>query len=207
MRRMPPRVYESDFDTNGMLYWLGTNGGTTAYVNPHTAGRVVVTPSSIFTGHTSEFIGHVPPLGHGGQCYTESLEGSSVAVQLPLAVIVTRYTFRHGNNNPACTLRNWNFEGSNDGVEWVVLRQHVNDRALPQLTHSTASWDVDSNGRAFSHYRIHQTGINSPGIHNLLMGGLELYGSLDGFAPGLVNVPRSLHGHAPPHVLGAAFLC
>ena len=29
-------VFVSDFDTNGVLWWLGTAGDTTTYINPHT---------------------------------------------------------------------------------------------------------------------------------------------------------------------------
>ena len=29
------------FDTNGVLYYIGTDGGTKAYENPHTSGKVV----------------------------------------------------------------------------------------------------------------------------------------------------------------------
>ncbi len=40
--------YASDFDQNGLLYYIGSAGGTRAYVNPHVSGDVVVTWSSIF---------------------------------------------------------------------------------------------------------------------------------------------------------------
>lgn len=33
--------HTSDFDTNGILYWIGTNGKTAAeYTNPHSTGLV-----------------------------------------------------------------------------------------------------------------------------------------------------------------------
>jgi hypothetical protein len=186
MRRAGVLEYESDFDTNGVLFLLGTNGRTTAYVNPHTTGKVVVTSSSIGQGTAEGFIGHGrPPNGYN---YTTNEAGSFVALQLPLAVAVTRYTFRNDANGGAYALRNWNFEGSNDGVEWVVLRQHVNDTPLAARAFSTASWYVNPDGLAFSHFRIHQTGVHSNGNHFLMMGGLELYGRVDGgFAPGTVS--------------------
>jgi len=193
LRHMPPRVRVSDFDENGILDFLATNGGTTAYVNPHTSGRVIVTASSIHRGHgTAEgFIGRSPPTTMNGFNCTNSAADSWVAIQLPLPVILTMYTLRNGFPHMASVLRNWNFEGSNDGVTWVVLRTHVNDASLAAQAHSTASWDVDSGGRAFSRYRIHSTGPHSHGNHHLAMGGLELYGSVEGslrFAPGQVRV-------------------
>jgi hypothetical protein len=97
MRRAEVLEYESDFDTNGVLFLLGTNGRTTAYVNPHTTGKVVVTSSSISTGTVEGFIGHAP----NGYNFTTNNAGSFVARQLPLPLAVTRYTFRsdqHGVN-------------------------------------------------------------------------------------------------------------
>jgi E3 ubiquitin-protein ligase HECTD1 len=187
MKRAGVFVYESDFDPNGLLYWLGTNGKTTAYVNPHTSGKVVVTASSVAAlprpiasiaenGTLEGFIGHAQPGGGHG---TQREPMSFVAVQLPLPVVVTRYTLRHGWGSGDFRLQNWNFEGSNDGVEWVVLHQHVNDQSLAARAYSTASWDVNPDSLAFSHFRILQNGKNSSGFDELDMGGLELYGRVD----------------------------
>ena len=187
MRRAGVLEYESDFDTNGVLFLLGTNGRTTAYVNPHTTGKVVVTSSSIGEGTLEGFIGHGRPPDDGYN-YTNNVAGSFVALQLPLPLAVTRYTFRSDRSGASYALRDWNFEGSNDGVEWVVLRQHVNDTSLPAHQFATASWDVNPDGLAFSHFRVHQTGVNSGGHHFLMMAGLELYGRVGGgFAPGTVS--------------------
>jgi len=189
MRRAGVFEYESDFDTNGLLFLLGTNGRTTAYVNPHTTGKVVVTASSIGGGTLEGFIGHARPVTHGEHNYTNCVAGSFVALQLPLAVAVTRYTLRHDAHGANYVLRNWNFEGSNDGVDWVVLRQHVNDQSLAAQQYATASWDINPDGLAFSHFRIHQTGMTSYGEHHLMMAGLELYGRVGGgFAPGTVSL-------------------
>jgi hypothetical protein len=187
LRRMPPRVYHHDFDDNGILNYVATNGGTTAYVNPHTSGKVIVTPSSIYPGHgtVEGFIGRLPPRGH---TLTNDAAGSSVAIQLPLPVSVTRYTLRNGRatTDMYYVLRNWNFEGSNDGVEWAVLRQHANDQSIALQAHSTASWDAD-NG-LFTH-RILATGPDSSGSNIVAVGGLELYGQVAGVAPGQVSHP------------------
>jgi hypothetical protein len=190
MRRAGVLEYESDFDTNGVLFLLGTNGRTTAYVNPHTTGKVVVTASSVHPnqGTLEGFIGHERPVTHGGCNYTSNVAGSFVALQLPLPLAVTRYTFRNDAYGASNALRNWNFEGSNDGDEWVVLRQHVNDQSLAAQPYATASWDVNPDGLAFLHFRIHQTGVNLKGNHLLMMAGLELYGRVGGgFAPGTVS--------------------
>lgn len=170
-------VYESDFDTNGLLYWVGTDGRTTPYTNPHTSGKVVVTSSS---GNGKKgFIEH----SHlETDVCTANAEGSFVAVQLPMPMVLHRYTLRHGYDGASFSLRSWNLEGSNDGTEWVVLRQHVGDTSL-NGAYATASWDANPDRLAFSHFRILSTGPNSKGTsHSVDMSGLELYGQV-GFAP------------------------
>jgi hypothetical protein len=177
----------------GLFRWVGSNGGTTKYVNPHTTRKVIVTASSLCDRSTLEkFIQHTPP-GRNEWNYTNGEPGSWVAVQLAVAVALKGYDIRHGNNNSHCVLRNWNLEGSNDGVEWVVLHRHANDTSLAATGHSTASWEVNnSDGLAFSRFRIITTGPNSAGNHDMFMMGLELYGRVEGgggFAPGTVRIP------------------
>lgn len=58
LRRGESFKYEADFDTNGILYWLGTNGKTMPYTNPATNSAVTVTASSIGGGTAQGFIEH-----------------------------------------------------------------------------------------------------------------------------------------------------
>jgi hypothetical protein len=37
-----------------------------------------------------------------------------------------KYTLRHGYTAPGHALRNWQFQGSADGKNWVTMRNHVN---------------------------------------------------------------------------------
>lgn len=182
--------YVSDFDENGVLYWLGTNGRTTGYTNPQTSGKVVVNSTPIGNGTVAGFIGHVLPPDYTCN-YTDNSAGAFVSVQLPMPMVITRYTLRHDGHDEDHVLRNWNFEGSTDGVEWVPLRQHVNDTSLAAQQFSTASWDANPDGLAFSHFRVIMTGGNSLGRFHLMMAGLELYGRT-GFAPGTVREAANL---------------
>jgi hypothetical protein len=178
----------------GLFRWVGSNGGTTEYVNPHTTRKVIVTASSLCNGTLERFIQHTPP-GRGEHNYTNNAPGSWVAVQLATAVALKGYDLRHGLYDGRHVLRNWNLEGSNDGVEWVVLHRHVNDTSLAETGHSTASWEVNNpDGLAFSRFRIIMTGPDSSGHHYLFMMGLELYGRVEGgggggFAPPAVRIP------------------
>jgi hypothetical protein len=195
----------------GLFRWVGSNGGTTEYVNPHTTRKVIVTASSLGDESCTleKFIQHTPPGGREWNATSEP--GSWVAVQLAMRVALKGYDLRHGNNHGGDVLRNWNLEGSNDGVEWVVLHRHVNDTSLAETRHSTASWEVNNpDGLAFSRFRIIMTGPNSGGDHFLFMMGLELYGRVEGgggFAPGTVRIPTlpaALSFGESPALAGAA---
>ena len=39
----------------------------------------------------------------------------------------TKYTLRH-DNQPGAYLRYWNFEGSNNGNDWIIIKKHKNDQ-------------------------------------------------------------------------------
>ena len=76
-------------------------------------------------------------------------------------------------------LRNWNLQGTNDGVEWTTLRQHVNDQSLGLTRMSTAAWPVEGCQVAYRYFRVFKTGPNSKGNSDALMcAGIELYGQL-----------------------------
>ena len=49
--------YKYDFDKNGMLYYIGTEGLTTEYTNPTEGKRVIVKRSSEGSGVASNFVG------------------------------------------------------------------------------------------------------------------------------------------------------
>ncbi len=71
------------------------------------------------------------------------------------------------------------FEGSNDGKEYLIIKQHNNDSALA-ITNQSASWKIDpkdssagAKGQAFRFLRIRQQGSNSGGTNNLCCAGFE----------------------------------
>lgn len=44
-------------------------------------------------------------------------------------------------------IQSWNFEASNDGKVWELLRKHENDTNLKLRAGSTATWEVEYNNR------------------------------------------------------------
>jgi len=113
---------------------------------------------------------------------------------------VTSYTLRHGGNYRADSLRNWDFQGSQDGKVWINLRRHNSDNSLNGnfATHTWAITGVDiptpstptgnqssaqlsalgSGPPGFRFFRILQKGHNSSDRNFMLLSGIELYGEL-----------------------------
>jgi hypothetical protein len=62
----------------------------------------------------------------------------------------TAYSLRHARGYGKSSLRTWDFEGSEDGKSWIVLKKHQADRSL-QEAGSTATFFLDetSKGKHF----------------------------------------------------------
>lgn len=76
-------VFVAPEDTNGILYWLGTNEGKGSYNNPYTSARIKVTSSPEVNGHST--FGRSQTCG--GIC-SEGTHNYWFAVELPYAVSV-----------------------------------------------------------------------------------------------------------------------
>lgn len=78
-------------------------------------------------------------------------------------------------------MRNWEFQGSNDGKNWDVIDSRVNDQSMSDTELlNTASYDITlkKNSSFYSHFRVKLTELNSSGCCYLMMGGCEIYGYL-----------------------------
>ena len=169
-------TYMSDFDENGILYHLGTNGGTTAWANPADAGIIAVTRSSDEGGTANMAAGR-----SNEASYTRNTPGGWYMFDLGAtrSVMPNHYTVQHGCNHGGHCLRNWVLEGSADSVTWTTLKTHANDTSIPPGAFGTKSWPIaDGDGGAFRYLRIRSTGVDSIGHHYVMFGGFEVYGKL-----------------------------
>lgn len=168
--------YSRDFDNKGVVHWLGCSGGRTNWANPHSVRQLVrVTSSSIMEDGS----GLEAAVGQDVvRCVTRPEPESWFAFELVgLELSVTQYTLRHYKTWATECLRNWVFQGSEDGVQWHIISRHAQDPGLNGIG-GTHTWNVDSQGRYFSHFRILQTGVNSNGNLYLPCSGFEMYGRL-----------------------------
>ena len=114
-------VFQSHFDEEGALFYLGSFGKRRLYQNPHTVGQVQAFSSSIGSGRPEDFVGRQVV-----NCRTGNEPFSYFGVDLGEGrqLLPTCYTFRNRNITTHVML-NWHFEGSNDKVNWTVLDRRL----------------------------------------------------------------------------------
>eukprot|EP01084_Bolivina_argentea_P005921 11196_1 len=169
-----------DFDTNGIIYWLGTiaTNGKSKWRNPAIQGNVKIYASSL--GHGSE-PAHSIVGGDAVRCFTDNRKKSWFMIDLlNVDVKLTHYSLRHYVSQNTNCLRNWILEGSTNSTngingDWQVLSLHKNDKSLNRKG-DTHKWEI-YNAKFYSQFRIQQIGANSAGRYNLVLSGFEIYGS------------------------------
>ena len=163
--------HSKDFDRRGVVYNLTTNSGKTS--------KIVATRSSNGEGKAEDLLEN--QVRRGTVSGTKDQEDSWWCVDLSekYALYLTHYTLRHGRNSSESVLLNWRLEGSLDGREWTILKNHEGDHGLNEnRPYYTCTWAFDGKSNAFRYFRIFQTGRNSSGKFDIFLSGIELYGVL-----------------------------
>lgn len=168
-----------DFDEEGIIFFIGSNGKTSEWVNPAQYGLVQVTSSegkNLPYGKLEDILSRE---SISVNCHTKDNKKSWFAIDLGMFVIPSAYTLRHARGYGRSALRNWLLQGSKDGVNWITLVTHNDDKSLIEPG-STASWPVVCSPEeivGFRHIRIQQNGRNASGqTHYLSLSGFEIYG-------------------------------
>ena len=114
-KRIPQGIQferKKDFDDQGIVYWIATNGLRQVWENPHITGRIIITASSIEKARVSlrRNITCLTPLPQGSvqdlmsrtptELWTKDVPASWFNIDFGprRAVIPTSYTLRHGAN-------------------------------------------------------------------------------------------------------------
>ncbi|CAF0845992.1 unnamed protein product [Adineta ricciae] len=166
-------TYTNDFDQNGILYWIGTNGKTTSdYTNPCSSGLVAVScsDSNRASQQLSDVISHSPP--------ADDSEGTNsgyswILIDLGLMVIPTHFTLRHATGGFAHWTKTLSFQISKETVHFSPCETTL----VGESSSPTATWMIknpfeSSNG--FRYIRIHQ----KSGRHPVCIAGFEVYGEV-----------------------------
>jgi len=165
-------VFSENFDENGILYWLGTNAKTMRWSNPCGRGEVRILSSVLDSSSAdpSTLAGRVAV-----RCVTTAMDYPWFIIDfLHRKIKPTHYMLRHYVSFDTEALRNWNFEGSNDGKDWELIKQHTHDHSL-KTKGQCHTWYVGA-PNFYSMFRIIQTGLNSNQHKFLALSGFEIYG-------------------------------
>ena len=183
--------YKSDFDHNGALYYLGTQGLTKKYENPHKLKLIKAFGSSLLSGNFYDFVGR-----KFTNLSTENEENSFFGIDLgPERYLKpTSYSIRNRDSDTNVLLC-WNFQGSNDKINFEILDKRIfmsekdeklNDktrkcRHMLKKPRTTSTWGISKSIRekypnGFRYFLLKQIGKNSSKNYNLAISGFELYG-------------------------------
>jgi hypothetical protein len=200
---------------NGLLHYIGTGGNQYDFVNPHETGEVVAKMSSIMADSEldpgSKFRG-IPlsrdpailvqhPNDGRTMNWTDNEKSSWAWVSVDLgegrSLVPNYYRLNAGADCHFFCPTSWNLEGSNDDINWTVLRAHKNDQSLSDVAKlaevaigsymrssgsdwrgsmQMASWEVEGANQAYRHFRIRLTKEVSSGARVLCIAGIELWG-------------------------------
>jgi len=169
--------YTSDFDQNGIIYYIGTRGGSQEFVNPADQGLIVVSRSSSEQGRPKDALSREPV----AETYTRREPDSWYMFDLKnRRCIPSHYTIRHDLER-GYYVRSWKVEASNDQQEWTVLKEHKNETAI-NGPGASATFAVNASGE-FRYFRLTQTGQNASGDLYFVISGFELYGQMRQLRP------------------------
>lgn len=182
--------HQHDFDENGIIYYIGTNGKTQLeWVNPAQYGLVIVTCSEgkqLPYGKLEDILSRD---NISINCHTKDNKKSWFAIDMGMYIIPTAYTLRHARGYGRSALRNWLFQVSKDGQSWVTLLTHTDDKSLVEPG-STCTWPIEciDDNIGYRHIRIHQNGRNASGqTHYLSLSGFEVYGKVQSICEDMIS--------------------
>eukprot|EP01080_Neovahlkampfia_damariscottae_P006797 gene6797-10963_t len=143
--------------------------------------NVEITCSSIKYGKVENFIMNENQQVEN-EFYTNDTEGSWIQFSFKHSGFQLNpklYVIKHGYHFGDFILRNWKLEGSKNGIDWKLIKEHKNDQNLKPLGHSNAFWKLEQEEDDFYGFlKITQIDKNSYGTNHLFLGSIEFYGFL-----------------------------
>lgn len=159
---------------NGIIHWLATTFGRSTWKSPVSLGTMAVFSSSLERGTIVSILDEAP-----SELWTQNVPASYVSIDfMRYRVNPTSYALRHGGAHKRDYLRNWDFQGSNDGKMWTTLRRHSNDDGLNGQFGVKVFSLLMPPAVPYQYFRIIQTGHNSSGNNFLVLCGFEVFGEL-----------------------------
>ncbi|CAF3371074.1 unnamed protein product [Rotaria sp. Silwood1] len=172
----PTFTYTNDFDQNGILYWIGTNGKTVLdYTNPCSTGLISVSCSdnNYSSQQLSDLISYIPSTNDQEDQEDTNLNLSWIMIDLGLFIIPTHFTLRHATGDVTNWTKNLLFQISKDTTHFLPCETSL----VIDTNSSTATWivkNITENSTGFRYIRIHQKFPRN----SICISGFEVYGQV-----------------------------
>lgn len=182
--------YGGDFDTKGVIHYLGFNAGVSMWLNPArvpSSGVKVTYCDGNGRGDPENILEYFTPVN------SSTRSGWCLDLGDYYTLRLTDYTVRQLGSNDRNFLQNFELLGRlcNDD-DWCVLgRHHQVDWRSQRFSHvlsgnrdlsyKTKTWSVKGEVRAYRQFKIVQIkdmSTSVPGTHAMSLAGIELYGVL-----------------------------
>ena len=182
--------YQGDFDTKGVIHYLGFNAGVSMWVNPArepSSGVKVTYCHGDGRGHPEDILEYFTPAN------SSTRSGWCLDLGDYYTLRLTDYTVRQLGSNDKKYLQNFELLGRvcNDD-DWCLLGRHYQVDWRSQrfshmssgnkvLSYKTKTWSVKGEVRAYRQFKIVQMkdmSTSVPGTHAMSLAGIELYGVL-----------------------------
>ena len=160
-------------DNSGYFYWLGTEGKTKKFENPHDAKRVRITSSGMSAGTESMLVSR-----KRGECIVGSGNDVWLCVDFGRSRLFSpdNCSLCHGSPSDGYNISNFVFEGY-DGSTWADISTNDPPRSL-KSPHGVGTFPLVTRGRKFRYIRIRATEPTQRGDLSLPLCAIELYGRL-----------------------------
>uniref|UniRef100_A0A6B2LDR1 BTB domain-containing protein n=1 Tax=Arcella intermedia TaxID=1963864 RepID=A0A6B2LDR1_9EUKA len=166
-------TFASVNDTNGLLYWLGTEKGKGPYKNPSQTQFVAISNAS-----TKAYAVATPASNTDDACGCHSWLNNYFEVSFSdLLIVPSSYSLSYATSSGCHRPHNWKIEGLNNKKQWVALKVHSNDIALQSV--DRANWNINCSER-MSSFKITCTGCDQGGssCYCFHVCNFEVYGSV-----------------------------
>jgi hypothetical protein len=170
-----PFEYKNDFDTNGIIYYLGLQKDE-SWINPIHNGNLTVSvvPSrgtSLSGGKSSDIV----ELNSKEIFIFSSFPCGWVFDFGIRSVCLSAYTFRHFNQN-CCFVLEWEVFGSNDDDQWFLIQSYSYQDSPFSGAGQTKTFPIDTNDRYYRYIKIMQK-LNTTN-NNFGISQMEMYGKM-----------------------------
>lgn len=173
-------TYESDFDTNGILYYIATDSGMQEYVNPYESGKIKIEAQSGYyniTGQSCDSRNNLRDVVQREEdkvkstvCCSSTGSGANyfiIDLGEDISVYTTHVTLACAYS-PNSYLNTFEYQGSNDGITWATIAVVTSNSSV------ICNFDTkDDNNDYFRFFKV-----QSKNTSQLLMGGWEFYGRI-----------------------------